>query len=114
MTQSSVAPRVIGRDGPRVGVHFPLADFEQRIMTDLDVLGMLYCGSRGRGQADRYSDLDITIWLTDEARAKPGRIEHYLRWLGEIQFLHMSHNAFAPSCACCWRGSRCCSSRRCG
>jgi hypothetical protein len=81
-----------------MGVHFPLADFEQRIMTDPDVLGMLYCGSRGRGQADRYSDLDITIWLTDEAHAKPGRIEHYLRWLGEIQFLHVSHNEFAPSC----------------
>jgi hypothetical protein len=89
---------MMDRDEPHMGVHFPLADFEQRIMTDPDVLGMLYCGSRGRGQADRYSDLDITIWLTDEAHAKPGRIEHYLRWLGEIQFLNVSHNEFVPSC----------------
>jgi hypothetical protein len=81
-----------------MGVHFPLSDFEQRIMADPDVLGMLYCGSRGRGRADRYSDLDITIWLTDEAHAKPGRIAHYLRWLGEIQFISVSHNEFGPSC----------------
>ncbi len=98
MTQSSETPRVIKRDEPRMGVHFPLSDFEQRIMADPDVLGMLYCGSRGRGRADRYSDLDITIWLTDEAHAKPGRIAHYLRWLGEIQFISVSHNEFGPSC----------------
>ncbi len=89
---------VIDRDEPRMGVHFPLADFEQRIMADPEVLGMLYCGSRGRGQADRYSDLDITIWLTDEAHARPGCIAHYLRWLGEIQFMSVSHNEFGPSC----------------
>jgi hypothetical protein len=86
------------RDKPRVGVHFPVADFEQRIMADPDVLGMLYCGSRGRGGADRYSDLDITIWLRDEALAKPGRIEHYLGWLGEIQFVSSSQNEFGSSC----------------
>src|SRR5215207_4035075 len=96
MTQSSEAPQVIKRDEPRMGVYFPLSDFEQRIMADRDVLGMLYCGSRGRGQADRYSDLDITIWLTDEAHARPGRIAHYLQWLGEIQFLSVSHNEFGP------------------
>jgi len=89
---------MMDRDEPHMGVHFPLADFAQPIMTDPDLLGMLYCGSRGRGQADRYSDLDITIWLTDAAHAKPGRIEHYLRWLGEIQFLHVSHNEVVPSC----------------
>ena len=98
MTQPFEAPQVIERDEPRMGVHFPLADFEQRIIADPDVLGMLRCGSRGRGGADRYSDLDITIWLTDEAHAKPGRIEHYLRWLGEIQFISVSHNEFGPSC----------------
>jgi hypothetical protein len=98
MKESSEAPRVIDRDEPRIGVHFPLADFEQRILADPDVLGMLYCGSRGRGVADRYSDLDITIWLTDEAHSRPGRIAHYLRWLGEIQFISVSHNEFGPSC----------------
>ncbi len=97
MTQSSEAPQVIERDEPRMGVHFPLSDFEQRIMADPDVLGMLYNGSRGRGQADRYSDLDIMLWLRDEALAKGGRIEHYLGWLGEIQFVSWSQNEFGLS-----------------
>jgi len=98
MTQFSEAPRVIDRDEPRMGVDFPLADFELRIMADPDVLGMMYCGSRGRGGADRYSDLDITIWLTDEALAKPDRIQHYLSWLGEIQFVSWSQGEFGLSC----------------
>jgi hypothetical protein len=92
MTHSSVAPRVIDRDEPRIGVDFPLADFELRIMADPDVLGMMYNGSRGRGEADRCSDLDISLWLRDEALAKPGRIEHYLGWLGEIQFVSWSQH----------------------
>jgi hypothetical protein len=70
MTQSSEAPHVIKRHEPRMGVHFPLSNFEQWIMADPDVLGILYCGSRGRGKADRLSDLDITIWLRDQALAK--------------------------------------------
>ena len=84
-------------DEPRMGVHFPLSDFEQRIMADPDVLGMLYTGSRGRGNADHYSDLDIMLWLRDEALAKPGRIEHYLGWLGEIRFVSWSQNEMGPS-----------------
>jgi hypothetical protein len=67
-------------------------DFEQRIMADPDVLGMLYTGSRGRGQADRYSALDIMLWLHDQALAEPGRIEHYLSWLGPIQFVSWSQD----------------------
>jgi len=100
MTQSSVPPRVPDRDEPRMGVHFPLADFEQRVMADPDVLGMLYAGSRGRGQADRCSDLDIMLWLRDKALAKPGRIEHYLGWLGEIQFVNWSQHESGLSSNC--------------
>jgi hypothetical protein len=73
-------------------MHFPLADFEQRILADPDVLGMLYGGSLGRGDTDRCSDLDITIWLRDEALAKPERIAHYLGWLGEIHFVSWSQH----------------------
>jgi hypothetical protein len=80
------------RHEPHLGVSFPLADFTQRIMSDSDVLGMLYTGSRGRGQADRCSDVDIMLWLRDEALAKPGRIEHYLGWLGEIHFVSWSQD----------------------
>lgn len=92
MTHSFVTPRVLERDEPRVGPRFPLAEFEQRIMADDDVLGMMYNGSLGRGDADRCSDLDITIWLRDEALDKPGCIEHYLGWLGEIQFVSWSRH----------------------
>src|SRR5262245_63485357 len=81
---------MIDRHEPRMGVYFPLADFEQRIMADPDVLGMMYNGSLGRGEADRYSDLDISLWLRDEALAKPHRTEHYVGWLGEIQFVSRS------------------------
>jgi hypothetical protein len=77
---------------PRIGVHFPLAEFERRILADPDVLGMMYNGSLGRGEADRYSDLDISLSLRDEAFEKPGRIEHYLGWLGKIQFVSVSQH----------------------
>jgi hypothetical protein len=100
MTHSSVAPRVIERDEPRMGIHFPLADFEQRIMADPEVLGMMYNGSLGRGEADRCSDLDIALWVRDEVLAKPRRIEHYLGWLGEIQFVSWSQHEFGLSSNC--------------
>ena len=76
----------------RMGRHFPLADFEEQILADPDVLGMLYNGSLGRGDADRCSDLDITIWLRDEALTKAGRLAHYLSWLGEIHFVSWSQH----------------------
>jgi hypothetical protein len=85
-------------DAPQIGVLFPVTDFTQQILADPDVLGLLFAGSHGRGQADRCSDLDITIWLRDEALAEPRRIEHYLGWLGEIHFLSVSQNEFGPSC----------------
>jgi Ser/Thr protein kinase RdoA (MazF antagonist) len=82
--------RMSDRDEPRMGAFFPLADFERRILADPDVLGMIYHGSLGRGDGDRCSDLDISLWLRDEALAKPGRIEHYVSWLGEPQFVCLS------------------------
>src|SRR5262245_2813967 len=97
MAQSSLAPQVIERDELRMGVYFPLEEFEQRIMAGPDGLGRLYTGSRRRGQADRYSDFDIMLWVRDEALAKGGRIEHYLGWLGEIQFVSWSQGEFGLS-----------------
>jgi hypothetical protein len=44
----------------------PLDTFEQTIQSDPEVLGVLYFGSLGRGAADRFSDLDIFVWLPDE------------------------------------------------
>ncbi len=98
MTHFSPAPRVIDGDEPLMDVDVPLTDFEQRIIGDLDVLGMMYNGSLGRGEMDRCSDLDMTLWLSDEAFAKSGRIEYYLGWLGEIHFVNVSQHEFGLSC----------------
>jgi predicted nucleotidyltransferase len=45
---------------------------------------MIVTGSFGRGTGDRCSDIDLTLWLRDEALSKPGLFEHYLSWLGEV------------------------------
>jgi hypothetical protein len=101
MTEFTVAACVTDRDEPRMGVDFPLADFELRIMADPDVLGMMYNGSLGRGEADCYSDLDISLWVRDEVLAKPGRVEHYLGWIdGEIQFVNWSQHDSGLSSNC--------------
>jgi hypothetical protein len=83
-----------------MGVHFPLADFELRIIADPDVLGMMYNGSLGRGEADCYSDLDISLWVRDEVLVQPERIEHYLSLLGEIQFVNWSRHEYGLSSNC--------------
>ena len=100
MTEFAVAACVTDSDEPRMGVDFPLADFELRIMADPDVLGMMYNGSLGRGEADCYSDLDISLWVRDEVLAQPGRIEHYVGWLGEIQFVNWSQHESGLSSNC--------------
>jgi hypothetical protein len=96
MTQSPAQARVTSGDEPReprMGVHFPLAGFEQRIAADPDVLGMLYTGSLGRGEADRCSDIDIKIWVRDEVLGTPRLLEQYMSWLGELHFV-MSFGLF--------------------
>jgi hypothetical protein len=85
---------------PRMGIDFPLAAFEQHIAADPDVLGMLYTGSLKHGGTDRCSDLDITLWLRDEALARPGLLEHYVSWLGEIHLLHWSKHEHGLSSNC--------------
>ena len=42
---------------------FPLDPFEQAVRADPDIVGVLYTASLGRGPTDRYSDLDIEVWL---------------------------------------------------
>ncbi len=87
MSQSTMETPLIGDGELRLGVDFPLATFEQRIMADPDVLGMLYTGSLGRGEADRCSDIDLKIWLRDEVLETPKLLEHYMSWLGELRFV---------------------------
>jgi hypothetical protein len=71
----------------RMGVNFPLEAFERRIADDPDVLGMLYAGSLGRGEADRCSDIDVTLWVRDEVLDTPRLLEHYMGLLGELHFV---------------------------
>lgn len=89
MAQSRAETSHAARDGSerRLGVFFPLAAFEQRIMADPDVLGMMYNGSLGRGDADQYSDIDIKLVVKDETLERPGLLEHYMSWLGELHFV---------------------------
>jgi len=67
----------------------PLRQFEAAIQADQRVLGMLYTGSLGRGTADRFSDLDIEVWVTDAAYAEAEMTaQEILGYLGAIQFLY--------------------------
>jgi hypothetical protein len=66
-----------------------LQPFEAAIQADQRVLGMLYTGSLGRGTSDRFSDLDIEVWVTDAAYAEVGTIvREILSSLGAMQFLY--------------------------
>jgi hypothetical protein len=70
---------------------FPISlrQFEAAIQADQRVLGMLYTGSLGRGTADRFSDLDIEVWVTDAAYAEvETTAQEILVYLGAIQFLY--------------------------
>jgi hypothetical protein len=64
----------------------PLLDrFETAVLADASVLGVLYTGSLGRGTADRFSDLDLEVWLTDDAVADlPAKTSDLLAVLGPV------------------------------
>jgi hypothetical protein len=66
---------------------FPmLLSFEAAVKDDPDALGVLYTGSLGRGTCDRFSDLDIKVWVSDEAPVGPERLRQLLGWLGEVHY----------------------------
>jgi len=65
-----------------------LERFETAVLDDSDVLGVLFTGSLGRGTSDYFSDLDIYVWLTDEAYANViAKTRELLSCLGEIKLL---------------------------
>lgn len=70
----------------------PLNQFEAALQADPRVLGGLYTGSLGRGTADRFSDLDLEIWVTN-----PGyddvetTVRELLSPLGAIQWLMLTN-----------------------
>jgi hypothetical protein len=69
---------------------FPcLSAFEATVQAHPEVLGALYSGSLGRGTFDRYSDLDIDLWVPDTwLEDGPSRLREVMGWLGEVQFLY--------------------------
>jgi hypothetical protein len=74
---------------------FPsLSAFEAAIQTHPEVLGAVYTGSLGRGTFDRFSDLDIGLWVSDEwLDGAPSRFREGMGWLGEVQYLYMRGGA---------------------
>jgi predicted nucleotidyltransferase len=65
-----------------------LRQFETAVLADPEVLGVLFTGSLGRGTSDNFSDLDIYVWLTDEAHANvTAKTRELLSCLGEIKLL---------------------------
>jgi hypothetical protein len=74
------------------GKDFPMAAFEQAITSDRDILGAFYSGSQGRGTMDRYSDLDLMVWVTQAAYVEGrGKIEALLSTLGQVQSQYPLH-----------------------
>jgi hypothetical protein len=71
------------------GNAFALGAFETAVQRDAEVLGVLYTGSLGRGTADRYSDLDIELWVTDQAFADaPNVLRRLMGYLGTVHFMY--------------------------
>lgn len=80
-------------DRPDHVLPMPLEPFEAAIQDDARVLGGLYTGSLGRGSADRFSDLDIDLWVTDAAFAQMDSTLHeILSSLGTIRFSYPRGN----------------------
>ena len=72
---------------PSTRVNFSMAAFEEAVGAGPEIRGVFYNGSQGRGTMDRYSDLDLKVWVTDAAFAEGGRkIDELLATLGEVRF----------------------------
>jgi hypothetical protein len=69
----------------------PLSQFEAALQADPRVLGVIYTGSLGRGTADRFSDLDLELWVTDPAYDDvETTVRELLSPLGAIQWLMLT------------------------
>jgi hypothetical protein len=84
---------------------FPeLGAFERAAQEDPSVLGVLYTGSLGRGDFDRFSDLDIQVWLADASQYSRERLREMLGWLGEIHYtVFHGDEGVTAGVGPCWR-----------
>jgi hypothetical protein len=80
---------------------FPsLPAFEAAVQVCPEVLGALYTGSLGRGAFDRFSDLDIELWVPDGwLEDAPARLRELMAWLGEVHYLYGRGAGFATGFA---------------
>src|SRR5947209_4240228 len=85
----------------RAGAHttgdaFSLDAFERALQHDAEIAGALCTGSLGRGTADRYSDLDIELWVTDRVfEDAPAVLRRLSSYLGPVQFIYERGEGFA-------------------
>jgi hypothetical protein len=68
---------------------FPeLPGFEAAVTDDSETLGILYAGSLARGTYDRFSDLDIQVWMADTTRLQGKELlRDLLGRLGEVHYV---------------------------
>jgi hypothetical protein len=75
-----------------------MATFEETVARDPEILGAFYDGSQGRGTMDRYSDLDIKVWVSEEVAREGRKLGELLATLGEVHYrtpLHSPDSATA-------------------
>ena len=75
-----------------------LERFEAAVLADPSVLGVLYTGSLGRGTADRFSDLDLEVWLADDAFGDlPAKTRDLHAVLGAVELFEVRTPGFSQS-----------------
>jgi hypothetical protein len=66
-----------------------LTDFESFIQKNRDIIAAMYTGSFGRGESDKYSDLDVELVVNDKFLSNVRKnINSLLGKLGEIKLIY--------------------------
>jgi|TARA_B100001971_G_C18142520_1_gene511169 predicted nucleotidyltransferase len=70
-------------------VNIQLEEFENYIKKDKDIIAVMYAGSFGRGESDKYSDLDIELVVNDNFLSNVRKnIKFLLSKLGKIKLIY--------------------------
>jgi hypothetical protein len=70
------------------GLNFSLTAFEEAVRSDPDILGVFYTGSLGQRSGDRFSDLDINVWIADSLAEPTQKRLQLLALLGDVRFFY--------------------------
>ena len=74
-----------------------MATFEAAIAQDPEILGAFCDGSQGRGTMDRYSDLDIKVWVAEEVAREGRKLTELLATFGEVHYRKPLHSPDAAT-----------------